>query len=343
MKSRDLLTDPDRLAVLRDLAILDTSAEPDYDDVARLASACCQSPIAAVNFVDAERHWTKAIVGVEDGQGASVPGDVSFCAATVVTPGGLLSLSDTSLSDEWRSHPFVTGPPFLRYYAGAAIVLSGQPIGVVCVFGDQPRVLGDGEEQALVALARQASAHLELRQRNFELRALAVSDPLTGLANRTLLFDRLDMAIAQCARTGGHVGVLFCDVDDFKQVNDRWGHDAGDRLLCQIGDRLNTATRDTDTISRFAGDEFVVVCPGLGALEEFETIVERIDRVLHTPDPVDGVPIALRVSVGAALLEAGDTAADVLRRADNSMYAAKAIRTSAHPAVNGPETVPSRR
>ncbi|MHB8660299.1 MAG: hypothetical protein ACYC91_20680 [Solirubrobacteraceae bacterium] len=115
MKSRDLLRDADRLAVLRDLAILDTPAEPDYDDIARLASACCRSPVAAVNFVDAERHWTKAIVGVEDGQGASVSGDLSFCAATVVTPGGLLSLSDTSQSDDWGSHPFVTGPPFLRH------------------------------------------------------------------------------------------------------------------------------------------------------------------------------------------------------------------------------------
>jgi hypothetical protein len=86
MKNRDLLGDPDRLAVLRDLAILDTPAEPDYDDIARLASACCRSPIAAVNFVDAERPWTKAIVGVEDGQGANVSVDLSFCAATVVTP-----------------------------------------------------------------------------------------------------------------------------------------------------------------------------------------------------------------------------------------------------------------
>lgn len=341
MQNRDRLADPDRLAVLRDLAILDTPAEPDYDDIARLASACCQSPVAAVNFVDAERHWTKAIVGVEGGQGGSVSGDLSLCAATVVTPGGLLSVSDTLRSDGWRSHPFVTGPPFLRHYAGAAIVVSGQPIGVVCVFGDRPRDLGEGEEQALVALARQASAHLTLRQRNSELHEIAVSDPLTGLANRTLLLDRLEMAIAQSRRTGGQVGVLFCDVDGFKQVNDRWGHDAGDALLCQIADRLRSATRDTDTVSRFAGDEFVVVCPGLGAPEQFEAIIERIDRVLHMADPVDGVAVPPRLSIGAALLEADDTAADVLRRADEAMYAIKAIKASALQAVNRRATDPS--
>jgi diguanylate cyclase (GGDEF)-like protein len=263
-----------------------------------------------------------------------VPGDLSFCARTVTTPGGQLSLSERSLSDEWRSHPFVTGPPHLRYYAGAAIVVSGQPVGVVCVFGDQPRDIGEADQQSLAALARQASAQLELRKRNAELRALAVSDPLTGLANRTLLLDRLDMAIAQRHRNGGDVGVLFCDVDDFKQVNDRFGHAAGDRLLRQIADRLRAATRDTDTVSRLAGDEFVVVCPGLGGPAEFEVIIERIDRTLHTPDPVDGVPIPPRLSIGAALLEADDTGADVLRRADEAMYANKAGRVARSPRAN---------
>jgi len=322
------LVDPNRLAVLRDLAILDTAAEPAYDDIARLASACCQSSIAAVNFVDDERHWTKAIVGVEGGRGASVSADVSFCAATVATDSGLLSLPDASKSEEWRSHPFVTGPPFLRFYAGAAIVVSDQPIGVVCVFGDEARELGEREEQALVALARQTSAHLELRKRNVELRELAVSDPLTGLANRTLLFDRLEMARAQGERTGGHVGVLFCDVDDFKLVNDRWGHQVGDRLLCQVGDRLRTATREIDTVARLAGDEFVVICPGLDTPEGLDAVIDRVDRIVHMPEPADDGPVSPRVSIGAVLLEKGETAAGVLRRADEAMYHVKAGKAS---------------
>jgi len=156
------------------LAILDTPAEMAYDDIARLATACCQSPIAAVNFVDDERHWTKSIVGVAGGQGTSVSADISFCAATIATDGGLLSLSDTSESERWCSHPLVEGPPFVGFYAGAAIVVSGQPIGVVCVVGSEPRELGEREEMALVALARQASAHLELRKHDADLRTLAV-------------------------------------------------------------------------------------------------------------------------------------------------------------------------
>ncbi|MFL5845194.1 MAG: diguanylate cyclase domain-containing protein [Solirubrobacteraceae bacterium] len=321
------LDDPDRLAVLADLAILDTPAEPAYDDIARLAAVCCHSDIAAVNFVDDHRHWTKAIVGVEDGQGSSVAADISFCSATVQTPGGMLSVPDTTGSDEWRSHPFVTGTPHLRFYAGAAIVVAGQPVGVVCVFGDEPRSLSDEQEEALVALARQASAHLELRSRNAELRELAVSDPLTGLANRTLLLDRLALAIAERERGRGDVGVLYCDVDAFKQVNDHLGHAAGDQLLRQIADRLRAATRPTDTVARIAGDEFVVVCPGLASAAEFDTVAERITHLANAAGP-DGVTPP-RLSVGAAFFEDGDTASSVLHRADTAMYRAKPARDAA--------------
>ena len=317
------LHDPDRLAILRDLAILDTPEEPAFDDIARLASACCGSQIAAVNFVDDGRHWTKAMVGVEGGAGASVPNDVSFCAATVASECGSLTVADASRSEAWRSHPLVVGPPFLRFYAGAAIVVSGQPVGVVCVFGDEPREPRDQDREALVALAGQAAAQLELRKRNSELRDFALHDPLTGLANRTLLADRLELAVAQRARGRGDVGVLFCDVDGFKLVNDRWGHETGDGLLCRIAERLLAATRETDTVARFAGDEFVVVCAGVKGAGEFQAVVERVARAANAPQGRVR-PIPLRLSIGAALAADGETAAAVLRRAAQAMYEAKA-------------------
>lgn len=318
------VSDPVRLAVLGELDILDTPAEPAYDDIAQLASVCCASDIAAVNFVDDVRHWTKAVVGIEDRQGASVSADLSLCAATVATESGLLNVADTLASDAWKSHPFVAGAPHLRFYAGAAIVVEGQPVGVVCVFGDGPRELAPAQEQALVALAGQAAAQLELRRRNAELQRVAVSDPLTGLANRTLLHDHLELAIAQRARAGGQVGVLFCDVDDFKSINDRFGHEAGDRVLCRIADRLREATRDTDTVARFGGDEFAVVCSDLQSPETLDDVVERVRQALHAHVADDGGPSA-KVTIGAALLRDGEAADAVLRRADQAMYERKAL------------------
>jgi diguanylate cyclase (GGDEF)-like protein len=324
MADRTRLLDPHRLAVLHDLAIMDTPAEPAYDDIAQLASACCDSEIAAVNFVDDHRHWTKAISGVKGGRGASVPSEVSFCAETVASSGGVLCISDTHGDQRWRSHPLVLEGPKVRFYAGASIVVAGEPIGVVCVFGDEPRALGEREEQALKALARQASAQLELRNRNTELRKLAVTDPLTGLANRTLLDDHLELAIAQRARDGGHIGVLFCDLDGFKAVNDLQGHEAGDRVLCEVAECLHQATRAADTVARIGGDEFVVVCPGLEAPEALDVVVSRINAALHAPRAEDAEPLP-RLSIGATLLGDEETAASVLVRADAAMYADKIL------------------
>jgi diguanylate cyclase (GGDEF)-like protein len=309
-----------RLEQLRALAIVDSPPEQEYDDLASLAAAVCHSPIAALNFVDAERHYTKAIVGMPEAQGRSVANETSFCAETVNSPAGVLVLPDTRTDERFREDPLVEGNPQVGFYAGVAITNRGQRVGVLCTFGPEPRAITRAEQTALATLARQAEAHLELRRRNSELRELAITDPLTGLANRTLLFDRLELALAEQKRSGGEVGVLTCDVDDFKPVNDRHGHQIGDRVLCDIAADLRTAVRALDTVARIAGDEFIVVCPNITGTQ-LEQIVERITHH-NRPLLPDGSP-APNLSVGAITAAPDDTAASVLRRGDLAMYAAK--------------------
>lgn len=317
------LNDIARLSVLRDLAILDTPAEPAYDDIAMLASASCGSAVAAVNFVDDERHWTKAIVGVDSGQGSDVPANLSLCAATVCTDGGLLVVPDMTADEAWRSHPFVADGPELRFYAGATIIVEQQPIGVVCIFGDEPRAVSDSDQRALIAVATQAAAQLELRRQNVGLQALALTDPLTGLPNRSLLFDRLELALMHRRRNGGDVGVVFCDVDGFKLVNDELGHDVGDHLLCDVADGLRTACREVDTVARLAGDEFVIVCPDLTGAKDLDIIVRRLVGTTYLRDSSPDRREPLRLSIGAVLAEDDETVAAVLHRADAAMYDAK--------------------
>lgn len=313
-----------RVAELRALAILDTPPEADYDDLAALAAAVCRSPVAAVNFVDDERHFTKAIVGAPEAGGVSVANELSFCAATIQTPEGMLVVADTHADERWRDHPLVMHGPQVGFYAGASIVSRGQRVGVVCAFWSESREVTDPERAALTALARQAAGNLELRRRNAELHNLAVTDALTGLANRTLLLDRLDLALADCDRTGAEMGVLFCDVDDFKAVNDRFGHEAGDRLLCDIAARLQAESRETDTVARIAGDEFVLVCSRLRSQAELDAVAERVVGAAHQQGRMsDGSP-APGISVGAVVARHGERPADVLRRADAAMYDAKA-------------------
>ena len=321
----DRLDDPVRLRELRALGVLDPPAEADYDDIAKVVSAVCRSQVAAVNFVDGERHFTKAIVGMPEARGGSVPNELSFCAATVRSDDGMLVIRDTHADPAWRDHPLVTGGPKVGFYAGVSIVSRGERVGVVCAFGDEARPLPAHELEALEAIARQAAGHLELRRRNIELRELALTDPLTGLANRTLLLDRLGLAIAERRRSGDHVGVLFCDVDDFKAVNDRFGHEAGDRLLCDIGQRLESLVRETDTVARIAGDEFVVLCPRVGSEAELTAVTDRL-RLSVTMAGSHALSGEVRVSVGSVLVRDDDDATTVLRRADAAMYAAKATR-----------------
>ncbi len=160
----DLLHDPRRLADLRALAILDTPPERDYDDLAAMAAARTGSRIAAVNLVDDERHFTKAITGSPGSVGQSVAADESFCAAALREPDGLLLVPDTTSDPRFADHPSVTGGAGVGFYMGAAIVLDDQRVGVVCAFGPEPREIEPRDRTALVELADQAAAQLRLRK-----------------------------------------------------------------------------------------------------------------------------------------------------------------------------------
>ena len=165
----------------------------------------------------------------------------------------------------------------------------------------------------------------ERRRLEEELRAAALVDPLTGLGNRRALAAALDDAQDRRARAGGDVGLLFLDLDGFKAVNDRFGHDAGDRVLVETGNRLVAATRSVDRVCRLGGDEFVVLCAPVDGAEGLQELVERI-RSLPPPSVlVDGEPLAVRGSLGAVLVEPEDRLEQALRRADVAMYRDKRV------------------
>jgi len=150
----------------------------------------------------------------------------------------------------------------------------------------------------------------------------ALHDPLTGLPNRALLVDRLEQALARLARNPSSVGVLFLDLDKFKRVNDTHGHVAGDVLLTAVAGRLRAAIRVGDTIARYGGDEFVVVCEHVDA-DELARIAARLLRTLTEPIGVDGAAVHATVSIGAALGSRGTCADSLLQDADAAMYHAK--------------------
>jgi diguanylate cyclase (GGDEF)-like protein len=186
-------------------------------------------------------------------------------------------------------------------------------------------VLGTGRARALRLVT----------ERTGELRHQAVHDALTGLPNRTLIVDRIDQLLLRSRRDGTHGAALYVDLDEFKNVNDSLGHEAGDRLLVAVASRLTTALRAADTIGRMGGDEFVVLVSGADNQVAPELVAERLLDVMREPFVLAGAPspIIINTSIGIA---AGDRACagDLLRDADVALYQAKAAGKNRYQTFN---------
>jgi len=190
--------------------------------------------------------------------------------------------------------------------------------------------------------ARVAERTRQLEQANVELAAhrnalqhLAHHDPLTGLANRVLLDLRLEHALHGCRRSGQGLAVLLVDLDDFKPINDTYGHAVGDEVLCAVAERLRAATRNADTVARLGGDEFVVVLENLHHEAEARQVAAKLAEALDAPLPLAGVTLHIGASVGLACYPVdGTTARELLQAADASMYRSKQQRRPMRPVAH---------
>jgi len=166
----------------------------------------------------------------------------------------------------------------------------------------------------------------EARHYERRLHHLAHHDPLTGLANRTLLQDRLRHAIEGAQRDGYLVALAFLDLDNFKHINDNFGHEAGDRVLLEVAQRLRDNMREEDTIARMGGDEFVLIICNPSGHEQVAELIERIRRSVMAPVPVGDQEILPGTSIGVSLYPAdGDSPEKIMRAADAAMYHAKTL------------------
>lgn len=167
-------------------------------------------------------------------------------------------------------------------------------------------------------LYKQVSAHSKAQE------ALALHDVLTGLPNRRLLHDRLDTAIKHASRNELSVGILYLDLDGFKDVNDCYGHDCGDKLLKIVADRLLSTSREEDTIARIGGDEFVVVLAQINQASDAHRLASELVRVLSDTCIIDGHMVKVTASIGVSFYPLNATAAeDLINHADQALYAAK--------------------
>ncbi|WP_121969572.1 EAL domain-containing protein [Leptolyngbya sp. BC1307] len=350
-----------RLAKLQDYNILDTSAEPAYDDIAALAAHVCGTPAAFVSLIDANRQWFKAKVGADVNE---TPRSVAFCAHTIQQM-GVMIVEDAQQDPRFCQNPLVTGPPYIRFYAGAPLATpDGHHLGSLCVVDYQPRQLTVHQLSTLQVLSRQIMAQMELARhahqlklsnerleqrvkartsvltsalhlllknqtkllkREAALRHSSLHDPLTGLPNRSYFLERLYQAIQLAHRQPDHLyAVWFIDLDNFKPVNDVLGHGVGDQLLKQVAAQIKKILRRRDLVARLGGDEFAVLLDDIPNEAHAITAVKRLQEQLQQPFLIEGQKVFISASIGITFSHSGYYQPEAaLRDADTAMYQAK--------------------
>ena len=350
-----------RLAKLQDYDILDTLPEPAYDDIVVLLAHVCQTPIALISLIDANRQWFKAKVGLDADE---TPRSLSFCTFTI-QQSDVLIVEDAQKSAQFRDHPLVMGPPYIRFYAGAPLITpDGHALGSLCVVDYQPRQLTAAQLRGLQVLSHQVMAQMELTRyakqlklsherleqrvqartagltaalqrlltaqaklvkREAALRYSSLHDPLTGLPNRSYFLQRLEESIQLSRRRSEHLyAVLFIDLDNFKPVNDTLGHTVGDLLLQQVAHRVKRLLRKSDLVARLSGDEFAVLLDAVPNEEHAVIVVQRLQKQLRTPFLLEGRRVVVGASIGITFSSMGYRQPEAaLRDADVAMYHAK--------------------
>jgi diguanylate cyclase (GGDEF)-like protein len=209
----------------------------------------------------------------------------------------------------------------------APIVARGEFLGSLCVTVNyDPARLEPRREllDRLSGVVAQAASALHNGRLVDRVTHQARHDGLTGLANRSLFTQRMDEALRTARETGEPVGLFFVDLDDFKAVNDEWGHPVGDELLCQVADRLLDTVRSGDTVARLGGDEFAIVLSGVSTQDELDAAAERVTLAFDEPFAIAGDDVCIAASVGRATWpeDAAELEA-LMRHADSEMYRAK--------------------
>jgi diguanylate cyclase (GGDEF)-like protein/PAS domain S-box-containing protein len=209
------------------------------------------------------------------------------------------------------------------------LVSRKRAIGAVIMKSLPGTIYREQDKELMLFVSEQIAVAIERKRLQDKLQRMAQYDELTGLPNRRLLKDRMEMALARTRRSQSSMAVLYIDMDNFKMVNDSLGHAAGDLLLKEVAGRLQQCMRASDTVARIGGDEFVVLLEHIFSVEDVRAVADKIRNAVSEKMLIDDTAISVLASVGFALYpDHGNDLEQLLRHADKSMYSAKRVKTS---------------
>lgn len=335
-----VLLDGRRLAAVRDTGLLDTPPEESFDRLTRLAAKLTGVPVTFVALLDADRDFYKSAFGF--GEPLNTDRQLtgrSFCHHALVF-GEVLVLEDVTQLPGFCDVPTVESLG-VRAYAGIPLKTEdGQVLGSFCAVDFKPKQWTAQDIEVLVELAHSALREIRLRKAlqdaqelnqqllqqlqkvdalNQVLGDLAMTDPLTGLRNRRAFDRSLALELALVERRQTPLSLLMLDIDHFKQINDQFGHEAGDKVLLAIAQVFNGCARIIDIVARVGGEEFAVILPNTGAEDALE-VAQRIRMAVAQASWL-GQPTT--ISIGCATLQDQESPSGLYGRADAALYLAK--------------------
>jgi diguanylate cyclase (GGDEF)-like protein len=306
-----------RLRTLESLNILDTFHEERFDRLTRLASRLFDVPMAVVTLVDDKRQWFKSCIGLNVSETAR---DVSFCGHAILSD-EVLVVPDTKKDLRFADNPLVVSEPHIRFYAGCPIKsVNGSRLGTLAIIDSKARTLSMQDLNILKDLASMVERELAFIE-------LATIDELTGLSNRRGFMTNARYILNLCERQQIPCSLIFIDLNDFKKINDQFGHASGDRALLDFSDLLKSNFRNSDILARLGGDEFVVLLTDIStssaqiAMNKFQkAITDYYSKANH------GYSLACAYGVVGSESNPHITIEKLLDDADSLMYKHKSTK-----------------
>jgi diguanylate cyclase (GGDEF)-like protein len=305
---------PARLAALIAEGLLDGGIEPIFDRFARVAGRAAGAPVCLLSLVTDDRQYFAGMFGVAQplADARETPLSHSFCQHVVANEAPLV-IADARVDPVLCSNLAVVDLDVIAYAGFPIVTPEGHVLGSVCAIDDTPREWEPAQLDSLADIAILVGTELERRRLVRRLSSDAMTDALTGLANRRSWDEHLPRAVAQANRMGQPLTVALLDVDHFKAFNDRHGHPAGDVALRELGASWAPLVRAIDVLARIGGEELGLILPGCDA-GEAQHVVARLRSAM---------PDGLTASAGIATRVSAMTAEQLVAVADRELYRAK--------------------
>lgn len=320
-----------RLAALDELGILYTPLEDRFDKITRTLCRIFYMPIAYVSLIDKDTQWIKSSQGLDL---INTPRSTSICTHTLLADEYIVC-EDLTQDDRFKDNPFVTSGLKIRFYAGFALKSRGQTIGTLCLADDKPRKFNNEDiatmrdmvswAQTEISLTQLGEVQIQLITELDQAQKDAKVDDLTGLWNQGAIKEVLQRAHHRHLITQQPYSLMMIDIDNFKQINDTYGHLFGDQVITAIAAELKKSIRPSDTIGRYGGDEFLIILENCNH-KRAEELGERLLHHSHQLTIINNnEEVNTSISIGFASTDtiSVDDPNSLLESADKALYSAK--------------------